>query len=118
MTEETRKTVDVVGLVMLWLVLVVLVGVLVVGCKVVVPVDAEGQPTGSAVLEPSPTGETHAVTEGPDGTETPIELEVTPDTEAIANAITVGAAALPPPYNLIGLLAGVIPLFRKQKHAE
>jgi len=83
-------------------------------CKFAIPVTDVGEPTGQVVVEPSGGG-MEAVTVAPDGTETPIELEVLPDGEAIAGAAAAAGAALPPPWNLlIALGIGALGTIRKE----
>ena len=87
--------------------------VLLAGCKFTIPVDEQMQPTGDQVIvEPSADGSTSAVMVQPDGTETSVDLEVTPDAGEISAAISAGSTFLPPPWNIIiaagaGLLTAV-----------
>jgi len=81
-------------------------------CKITVPVDSAGQPLGQATVQPSESGEMEAVTVDPSGEETPVNLDVEgPSADEIGAAISAGTSTLPPPWNLLGLLGGAIPLF-------
>lgn len=97
-------------LVLLWVVVSVLSG-----CKFSIPVDESGKPLGPVASEISPTGKSHAVTVDPDGTETLVEATAAPDLETIAEAGAVAAGILPPPWNLLGGLFGLLPLLGKGK---
>lgn len=86
------------------------------GCKVLIPVDETGQPAGQASIEPSESGEMEAVTVDPSGTETPVDFDVEgPSADEIGGAIGAAASTLPPPWNLLGLLGGIVPLIGKKK---
>ncbi len=101
---------------MRWL-MVFLVVLSLSGCKLLIPVDDAGQPTGEpAGVVWSESGDMEAVTVDPVGVETPIEVTAAPDAEAIGAAVGAGAALLPPPWNIIGSLAvGGLGLLGKKK---
>ncbi len=101
---------------LLYAAMMLTIAVALVACKITIPVDNAGQPTGEpAMIEPSESGSMEAVTVAPDGTETPVELDASIDGEALVAAGTAAATALPPPWGmLLSLGIGLASTIRKK----
>lgn len=101
-----RASIAFVGLLV---VLSVTFAVVLSGCRAVIHTDAAGQPTGDVTWTASESGEMEAVAMAPDGTTTPVQMDVEPDTEAIGAALQTGGGLLGGPWGLgLGLLGGFL----------